>query len=503
MAEEKTSSDVKKETQNIIPLYKKPFYLNWFLDGNYLPVFAKLSVLFLVIWSIGLIIAWQEKNLIIQDGHGEYEFSISKCDSLIEHVDIADNKLILMLKMLDENELSVKTVLKNIKCDSTKNTVQLKRYNSWEHYSEIDTYLIGRKLHLEFRSSGNNIKVKASVSAVGFLEDYPNYFLFIGLLIATFLLRVLMDKFVYAFSGNKKIEDSSELNIIDNEGLLRILKIKDSFPYKNLLTDNFNQISINTNKAKYWFIGFFFAVLFITLVLSLRHTESKYLFNLLGINITPENWNFSKNTFPFSYYYNLVKDILINAIIIQVILFKVFLIFIYTVKLSSDFDTDKMYDTNVLSYDRAGGLSPLGEIVLTQFYMFIVFFPSVYFTGYLLDFPLHLHIILPIYLLFTFCLFFIPLNTPHNTMKKAKEKALKTISDQYEKLDEEYQTIDINDDKEFNRIYKKMKKIQLLYKEREKMPVWPYDFEILIKFGTVFILNLLLYLSKYTVNLLN
>ncbi len=281
MAEEKTSSDVKKETQNIIPLYKKPFYLNWFLDGNYLPVFAKLSVLFLVIWSIGLIIAWQEKNLIIQDGHGEYEFSISKCDSLIEHVDIADNKLILMLKMLDENELSVKTVLKNIKCDSTKNTVQLKRYNSWEHYSEIDTYLIGRKLHLEFRSSGNNIKVKASVSAVGFLEDYPNYFLFIGLLIATFLLRVLMDKFVYAFSGTKKIEDSSELNIIDNEGLLRILKIKDSFPYKNLLTDNFNQISINTNKAKYWFIGFFFAVLFITLVLSLRHTESKYLFNLL------------------------------------------------------------------------------------------------------------------------------------------------------------------------------------------------------------------------------
>jgi hypothetical protein len=130
--------------------------------------------------------------------------------------------------------------------------------------------------------------------------------------------------------------------------------------------------------------------------------------------------------------------------------------------------------------------------------MLISFFPHVYGAAYLLNFPVHLQIILPLYLLVTFLVFFLPLSSPHTSMQKAKNKMLKTISEQYNDFNDKYMVkLESHMDEDLSDLTVKMKDIKDLYTERKKMSVWPLDFDLFLKFGAVFVTNVFLYLSKY------
>jgi hypothetical protein len=83
-------------------------------------------------------------------------------------------------------------------------------------------------------------------------------------------------------------------------------------------------------------------------------------------------------------------------------------------------------------------------------------------------------------------------------MQKAKNKMLKTISEQYNDFNDKYMVkLESHMDEDLSDLTVKMKDIKDLYTERKKMSVWPLDFDLFLKFGAVFVTNVFLYLSKY------
>ena len=74
---------------------------------------------------------------------------------------------------------------------------------------------------------------------------------------------------------------------------------------------------------------------------------------------------------------------------------------------------------------------------------------------------------------------------------------LHKISEHHEKLLNIYN--DENYDKtrsDYEKLIELIDTEQNLYRERKKMPVWPYDFELFLKFGAVFLRNFGLYLFE-------
>lgn len=478
---------------NTLCLLKKPFYLRWLFSGSYAQSFIKITVLFSIIWITGYFFSKSEKALIIPDGTTTAQYY--NRSEIRDSFYVADNKINLIIKsQSDSISLYFKLVNQNV----TKSIfiydriITLKKINSFEKEWVIDTIALGRHFNLALRHKNQDLSFTFKANGFGYLEDYPSYLLYLALILSLFLFKLLTEKFLYAFTGNNAIGDASKIDFNYNEGLLRTLKLNDKNLYQQKIRSVLENISAEKNQFGFFF--FITIIFIISVILSIR---------IFVYQAPPEgNWNFSPNIFNSTYYYNQCKDILIYGVIIGPLLYKLIGIFIATVSLSYNFDRDESYDIKVLSFDNAGGLSPLGEITLIQFYIFIIFFPHVYAAAYMLNFPAHFQILLPLYLIFTFCLFFMPLSSPHRSMKEAKSKALRIISDHYNSLNKQYESIsEITKDANFPMISKKMKKVKFLYDERKRMPVWPYDIEIFLKFGAVFLSNILLYLSEFIFSL--
>ncbi len=53
-----------------------------------------------------------------------------------------------------------------------------------------------------------------------------------------------------------------------------------------------------------------------------------------------------------------------------------------------------------------------------------------------------------------------------------------------------------------NNLLEELIKIRTLYNESDKMPLWPYDFGIFVKFGTVFRTNIIIYIIQLQLNII-
>lgn len=484
------------DSDEINPILRKPFYIKWLFSGSFLVYSIKIILLFTSIWAIGLGITTHEGTDYM--GSGKSSFTYSNKDSLVNDiVYVAENNIIINLFPKNEDccYYSLQFIC-NTKNDTildstlTFNNLKLGHISDQTHFAEIDMKLFGYTINNTITSEKDSITISYDISGLGYVLDYGSIFMFMGLIIAFILFRFLCDKFIFAFTG---IEDFSKIgnhktieksDFDESKGLLRITNENRLEELKQNVLEKIEILSFHGHKFLIYTSWAIFAV--VVMYFSLTNRSG--------------NWNFSIDTYKMSYWFNQVKDFSIYAILIPPVLFKVIIIFYSTIKISYFLDTENLYQLKILAYDNAGGLSPLGDIALYQFYMFVAFSPHIYASAYILNFPTYTNILLPAYLLFTFLLFFVPLNSPHKTMKKAREDSLKTIGNKYETLNNDFNDVCLEGN-DFKKLYSKMKKIKKLYDERRKMPVWPYDFEIFVKFGTVFIVNLLAYLSQYFVNL--
>ena len=210
------------------------------------------------------------------------------------------------------------------------------------------------------------------------------------------------------------------------------------------------------------------------------------------------NWNFAPKIYPLGFISNQIKDLFFWVLIIPPILYRVLLIFIYTTSLSNYFEKNNKYRILPITADKAGGLGTLGEVTLYMFYLVIIFFPHLFASSLILGYPLMHKILYPFYFIFAFLIFYLPLNSPHNSMKKARLRELAKIARKYNMTYNDY--LDQNDS---NIEPEKLLDIQKLYNETRRMPVWPYNLDLFIKFGSVFLTNILIYLAGFFAKLLH
>jgi hypothetical protein len=139
-----------------------------------------------------------------------------------------------------------------------------------------------------------------------------------------------------------------------------------------------------------------------------------------------------------------------------------------------------------LSPDKAGGLGNLGAYSLK---MILVLLPLVV---PLLLYPIfaELNEILSAgIILFIPALFFAflyPLSGAHTAMSKYKKQELSLLSREFNKVYDEF-TRDIRDNRmlDIPDDFRFMENFEKLYQKAERMPVWPFNMEILSKLGAV------------------
>ena len=162
--------------------------------------------------------------------------------------------------------------------------------------------------------------------------------------------------------------------------------------------------------------------------------------------------------------------------------------------------------------DRAGGLAPLGSFTLTTSYLIAIlgmmFVVTPITRNYLENGTLQflwtteLYIGLATYIVAAPVVFFAPLSVAHNHMKEEKNKLLQKIAQQFEA---EYRNVH----KALRRrprttslenSLQRLRKLQDLYDITSKFPIWPFNAENLARFGTSFLLPILIPLTINFVN---
>jgi len=87
-------------------------------------------------------------------------------------------------------------------------------------------------------------------------------------------------------------------------------------------------------------------------------------------------------------------------------------------------------------------------------------------------------------------------------MKIARHSELTKISDKYNTIYNKF----IHNNEVRNNLNKtvldELKDVSDLYNQTRKMPVWPFDFEIFVKFGAVFLSSMLAYLGQLLIALI-
>jgi hypothetical protein len=328
---------------------------------------------------------------------------------------------------------------------------------------------------------------------LGYLSDYANYFLFLGMIISFSLIYSLRKKFVYAFMG-------SEGTLVKGKGLLAVVNGNRVFwdDYQLTFDRLFSKICLNDKKDRkiYYSIQVIIAIVYIIAA------------TIIPLSTKPSvgNWNFSfvvNETHFFSYLWCQGKDFLFYVIFIPSALWQVIIITYSTMRLIKYFKIHESFQIIPLSPDNAGGLKPLGEISLLLFYIVIVQIMHIIATELIRGISIHNEILFPIYILFAALVFFLPLGAVHSSMKRAKRDELERISKGYNQI--YYKFRDESNESDANQMKKKdrmeeMQSIKELYHQADQMPVWPYDLVTISKFLSMFLLPLGVLLTEMLTN---
>jgi hypothetical protein len=142
---------------------------------------------------------------------------------------------------------------------------------------------------------------------------------------------------------------------------------------------------------------------------------------------------------------------------------------------------------NPLHPDRCGGLGGIGKLALfNTFPVLIVGFGIVTIfisDSYYMNYPiLALHHVVPtaLYLALSPLLFFLPLQSFQRPMKNAKYEILSSLSMKYNDVYQEIFGSASGSDKDMERL-DRLEKISNLYGQAGKMPVWPFNLQMIRK----------------------
>ena len=159
------------------------------------------------------------------------------------------------------------------------------------------------------------------------------------------------------------------------------------------------------------------------------------------------------------------------------------------------FFTEFQVEVAPLHPDRAGGLRPLGDYVLTTGFFVAVI--SLNFGMTFLRAQTNLEVMtaefygeLAVYFILAPLLFLLPLLSVHSLMQAAKRKLLAEIAEQFDK---EYRVLldNLRRDVLNPEGVARLEAVQKIYQIAQTAPVWPFDLEIVSKFGAAIFLPIL------------
>lgn len=200
------------------------------------------------------------------------------------------------------------------------------------------------------------------------------------------------------------------------------------------------------------------------------------------------------------------------AFIIGLMAWRMFITSIYIWKLGVEF----CLEPKLGHPDKSGGLSPLGNLCLWN--ALIITIPAIHLGGWSIlkifakegsSFykisetyaPLYLGLLF-IIVVFAIVTFFLPLFNVHWIMEKWKKRVQERLN-QLERSINHLESRLLNeterlDQKEFESIQKELERMQQVYTRNDRLPVWPFNIEIMIKFLISQVIPILGIISQVT-----
>jgi len=207
--------------------------------------------------------------------------------------------------------------------------------------------------------------------------------------------------------------------------------------------------------------------------------------------------------YPVVFSFVAVHLFIIIGFVLPTIIIRFFNLVRFQIQLTKTLVKLNMLSIKPLSPDGAGGLKSLGKLSLSYTYMLIPFILTLgvqYLTWDYLTPGFYLGLLgfLPL----SVFVFFFPLSVVHQAMDETKRNIMKKLSNKYDHLNNGLlEKMDDNDwEKELISKNKTLEIIDNMYKVAEKMPVWPFNTAILVRFLSFNIFPLVVFFIQMLVN---
>jgi hypothetical protein len=322
--------------------------------------------------------------------------------------------------------------------------------------------------------------------AVGFLDDINNY-LFYSLFLLIVLLHRLAEKFFLSFGGFESVEDS-------HFSLQAIAKFDDSYymEYRNYVNKLLEFITLKKSLAKciFYCLQTLMIVFFVT---------SVYLTVSVDRGAFTNTWAFQPFKYPLGFLACQLKDFTFYVLLAPSIFWCLISMTVAMVLICRKLERDDRFNIKPLSPDNSGGLRPVGEFALMLFYTSAIPLIHLVIVSITISLSTTHELIYPLYAIFLIMTFFLPLGSVHNSMKKAKSKELEGLSTLFNKTYYDFRHATAKTacmDRDFGELMKDMYYTKELYHQANKMPIWPFDFSILIRFLSVVFVPFLLFVLQ-------
>lgn len=335
---------------------------------------------------------------------------------------------------------------------------------------------------------------------LGYLQDPGSYALFLSFVFSFYFLFLLHKRFLLAFSSNPDSPSAYP-------DIFNAMKHDESFRkvFSEMVDGKIKIVALETRTTRvlYWsLVGIIFVLFCLTsVILPLQNFQDKQVWAFL--------WNSSyagevpRTHYFATYLYNQIKDCILYVFIMPTMLWQIVTIAWGSNRIVRYIQTSNRFAINPLAPDGAGGLKPLGELSLLLFYILFAQFIHVVMIGFLLGYPISHQILYPLFLLLSAYVFFAPLKSAHRSMQSAKLAEMNRLSQlftlRYEqhKIDTEKSSTAVGP----HNILIELTSLKELYKEAEKLPVWPYDLGTISKFLSLFVIPFVIALVQALVSL--
>ncbi len=194
----------------------------------------------------------------------------------------------------------------------------------------------------------------------------------------------------------------------------------------------------------------------------------------------------SSKQYPFSFWIRTFYELIVFSLIFPYLLLKFVAILHSMRSICKELTEAEAIRLRPLSPDKAGGLGTLGNYSLKMVTVLIPgLIPLIMYIFFgELNFILKSGIAL--YIPLVFFTFVYPLGGAHEAMNKFKKQELSVLSKKFNQVYDDFiRDIKTNQLSEIPSDFDLMEKFSQLYSQAEKMPVWPFNFEILRGFGTI------------------